>query len=123
MDTDFRRQAQQDMAKQLDASLLPIRQAFLSTLIQRVIRFEALKQDLEAGQDMATALSGVANLAHKMAGVAETLGFGEIGIFAAEVDRAITGGRIAGQGDTDIWHGIEDTLEQLLDAMEAQLDD
>ncbi len=123
MDTEFTQRTEPKAKATLDAALAPIRRSFLNTIIQRVLRFEAMKQNLEAGIEMTESLNAVANLAHKMAGVAATLGFGEIGTLAQDVDRTVTSGILSDKGPAATWLAVEDKLEALLDAMEAQLDE
>ena len=69
-----------------------------------------------------TPLSEIGALSHKIAGVAETLGFGDIGQLAGWIDGEITRRARAGEPPIAIWRKIDSPLEDMLEKMEDLLD-
>ncbi|NEY92142.1 Hpt domain-containing protein [Tabrizicola oligotrophica] len=103
--------------------LAAIQARFLELICDRVLVFETLKKDLEANRKPALALTRIADLAHKIAGVAATLGFPHAGELAADVERAVRDGAAAGMPALQTWERVSPTLEQFLDELESLLDD
>lgn len=107
----------------LDPALAVVRQHFVNALPDRILRFEALKQMVTGQQHTPLqVLSAIADLAHKIAGVAETLGFAQVGQMAIELDRKITTGIKAQMPPGELWAAVSLLLERLLDEMEARID-
>ena len=106
-----------------DAALVAVRNRFVDTIPARLVRFETFKQMLQSGeQDPVQVLAAIADLAHKITGVAETLGFSEIGRLANAVDRRISKGSNTPATCARLWQEVAAPLEQLLDEMESHLD-
>lgn len=103
--------------------LAAIQARFLELICDRVLVFETLKKGLEANRKPALALTGIAELAHKIAGVAATLGFPHAGELAADVERAVRDGAAAGMPALQTWKRVAPTLELFLDELESLLDD
>lgn len=112
-----------DIGGRVPASLRPVQAKFCALIVQRILTFEALRKDLETGQNPQQALLDMAALAHKIAGVAETLGFSKAGRSAAEVERRITKGMAVKMQNPAIWGAVQPVLDSLLDELEALLDD
>ena len=106
----------------MDDALRAIRLRFIDSLVARLLRFEDLKQQIEANPIALVPLSEISAMAHKIAGVAETLGFGEIGRSAGWIDAEITKGVRSGDSAAIIWRSVESPLEAMLEKMEALLD-
>lgn len=105
------------------AELLPARARFCGLIVQRIMIFEALRIDVNAGKDAPTALSGIIDLAHKIAGVAETLGFPLLGQMAAQLERQLRDGLARQVPLGSVWQAVEPQLLALMDALEMLLDD
>lgn len=103
-----------------DAALAPARARFRGLIVDRILHLEACRK--LAIQGDTSALRQIRDLCHKIRGVSATLGFAEIGHYAAEVETlAETALKQAmpGPGAPDL---IDAPLESLLAAMEAVLD-
>lgn len=107
----------------IDPALMIVRDRFVDSLAERILRFENLKIAIETGaHDPRAVLKAIADLAHKIAGVAGTLGFEDIGQLCMTLDRRIQNGTAAQTPCSRLWAEISEPLENLLDAMEAKLD-
>lgn len=104
-------------------ALIPVRDRFLALILPRMLEFETLGRDIRSGQRPAQAIVEIGNLAHKIAGVAETLGFAVVGQCASAVDRRITIAKQAQHPVDAVWRDVEPMLESLQDALEALLED
>ncbi len=110
-------------SRPLDPALVAVRNRFVDTLGDRILRLENLKHLIETGgHDPRAVLKAIGDTAHKIAGVAETLGFAEIGQLCVVVDRRILSGTAEQTPCRRLWAEVAGPLEALLDAMEAQLD-
>lgn len=109
-----------------DISIAPIiariRREFISTLTERCLTLEALKAEVTSSQNPERALFAIAEMAHKMAGVAGTLGLEQLGQVSAKLDEIIGAARSNTQAAAQTWRIAEDVFEDLLDEMEALLD-
>jgi len=99
-----------------------LRERFRETVVERVIFFEAMKARIDAGQSPVSALLDIANLAHKITGVAATLGFSRSGEYAAALERRIRAGLESGAPIAAIWRDVLPILDCLLDELESLLD-
>lgn len=106
----------------MDDALRAIRLRFIDSLVARLLRFEDLKQQIASNPIALAPLSEISAMAHKIAGVAETLGFGEIGRSAGWIDAEITKGVRNGDSAAIIWRSVESPLETMLEKLEALLD-
>ncbi|NUB44826.1 Hpt domain-containing protein [Fertoebacter nigrum] len=103
------------------AALEPVRRRFIETTEARILEIEALRLDVEAGRDAEAAARQIARIAHKISGVAATLGFAQVGALAAQVERLLDAGHSGGTAK-DRWARAKPQVESLLDALEAVLD-
>lgn len=69
------------------------------------------------------ALGKIADLAHKIAGVAATLGYPYAGQLAAEIEQAVRDGDVAARSTHQTWNCIQPNLEALMDELESFLDE
>ena len=111
------------LSSAIPAALFPVRARFRDLILQRMMTFEAFRIDFNAGNDPQSALSGIVALAHKIAGVAETLGFPEAGRLAAALEQHSRDGLARQVPLKDLWRSVEPQLIALLDEMELLLDD
>jgi HPt (histidine-containing phosphotransfer) domain-containing protein len=92
-------------------------QVFISLTMDRILRIEALTQAVHKGQDPAPALTEIAQIAHKIAGVAGTLGYPAIGDDARALEQRLKADLAAGAPLRN-WDSVAPAIEALLDAME-----
>lgn len=111
------------LSSAIPAALFPVRARFRDLILQRMMTFEALRIEFNAGNDPQRALSGIFALAHKIAGVAETLGFPDAGQLAAALDQHSGDGLARQVPLKDLWRSVEPQLVALLDELELLLDD
>jgi len=108
------------MTVQTDAmteALRDVRDRFLFDLDQRICDFEHLKMLIETGSNRTEAIRAVAMMAHKIRGVAPTLGLGRLGALAGSVEDVFS--NAARQPSlSDFWRDAGPVLETLLDEME-----
>jgi HPt (histidine-containing phosphotransfer) domain-containing protein len=99
------------------------RALFAARIEEQIIRIEQCRLDLLSGRSPGrAALDEIEAHAHKISGVAETVGCPRAGRLAAGVERLIGQGRREGLSDRAILQAIEPALEALLDALEAVLE-
>lgn len=108
-------------AEAIAPALAAVQARFRDRIVERVLEFEGLMQDVEAGRSPALALVSIADLAHKIVGVAATLGYPRAGDLAAEVEQRIRQGSFAGAAPQVTWRAVQPGLEALLDELEAML--
>lgn len=102
--------------------LIPARNRFIDLIIERVTSIEALRVDTNRGGDPHAALLGIFAEVHKIAGVAASVGFSDIGAQAAALEQDFQSG-IKNKFPLDvIWRNIDPRLVELMDALEALLD-
>lgn len=108
-----------------DRSLPPglerARALFEARIEEQVLRIEQCRRDVKAGRAPDRALSEIAGHAHKIAGVAGTVGHPRLGELAGRVETLIGQARSEGLSETAILKGLHHDLEQMLDALEAAL--
>jgi HPt (histidine-containing phosphotransfer) domain-containing protein len=97
---------------------------FLDLIFTHVQTIETAKKALVAGQNPSEALDVIAGVAHKISGVAGTLGYIETGEFAGLAEQKTRSTIVAGAPDTGavIWAKIEPQVEAMLNSLEALLD-
>ena len=110
-------------AEPIAAGLIGVQTRFRALIVDRLLVFEALKKDIEANRHQAQALGKIADLAHKIAGVAATLGYPRVGGLAADIELAVRNGDAAATSSHQTWRGVQPVLEALLDELEILLDD
>jgi len=101
-----------------------IREKFRATIDDRIALLEVARRELGPTQRGLQALRAIAEEAHRICGVAETLGFVQIGATAARVESEA---RVLLRPDArtqqqDIRARVDPLIEQLLDGLEAALE-
>lgn len=119
IDTDIWRDVLPDV---IPNALFPARDRFCGMIAQRIIMFEALRIEFNAGNDPQRALAGIVALAHKIAGVAETLGFPNTGKLAAALEQHSRDGLVRQLPEDELWRDVEPRLNALMDDLEVLLD-
>ncbi|MEO6299262.1 MAG: Hpt domain-containing protein [Paracoccaceae bacterium] len=102
--------------------LLPARARFSDKLTQRAMAFEMFRIDFNNGQNPRTALVNINELAHKIAGVAETIGFPEAGRLATALERSTSSGYEQHASIEETWRIVEPQLVALVDELELIMD-
>lgn len=87
-----------------------IRRRFLDRLPDRYYQITTLCRALDSGQGGAEAIDGIAERAHKIAGVADTLGYPELGARSAVADRSLSEMRTARD-----WENARPAVRALVD--------
>jgi HPt (histidine-containing phosphotransfer) domain-containing protein len=105
-----------------DDFLAPARERFRALLVERILSFEGFRQQATNGADVAQALTGISDLAHKLSGVGATLGFAELGAIAATLEQSIAADRQAETPPAQCFAAIDPLLESLLDEMEDHIE-
>lgn len=90
---------------------------FVNLTTDRIMRIETLTQAVHKGQDASAALLEIAQIAHKISGVAGTLGYPEIGDTARWIEQRIKTDAAAGEPLRN-WEEMAAVIDTLLDAME-----
>jgi len=100
-----------------DKALAEVRDRFLFDLDQRICDLEYLKSHIVNGPDGVAAARAVAMMAHKIRGVAPTLGFAQLGGLAASTEKLFS---TAGKHPdlAAFWRVAAPVFEDLLDEME-----
>jgi HPt (histidine-containing phosphotransfer) domain-containing protein len=100
-----------------DKALREVRERFLFDLDQRICDLEHLKSHIVNGPNGIEAVRAVAMMAHKIRGVAPTLGLAQLGGLAAVAeDLFSTAGKHPNLNE--FWHVAGPVFEDLLDEME-----
>lgn len=106
----------------INAALVPMRTKFVGQMLSRLGQLEALRCAVNDGREPLPSMAEIGQIAHRMSGVAETLGFARIGRLSMEVDMQVAAA-LSTQGQvSQSWRSVEPLLEDLLDEMEANLD-
>ncbi|MGV8953352.1 MAG: Hpt domain-containing protein, partial [Cypionkella sp.] len=95
---------------------------FRGLTIERILAFEGFRQQAEHPETAQAAFLGIRDLAHKISGVAATLGFAEAGSFAQTVEQSVIQSLARKLPDAETLAQIDAPLESLLQALEALLD-
>jgi hypothetical protein len=74
---------------EISPSLVPLRDRFIALNVARARDLVELADRIDMGQDAEASLLAIGEIVHKVAGVALTLGFPELGLRAAELDKII----------------------------------
>ena len=99
----------------INDGLRKLKSKFVEQMFQKILAIEAASTQLSLNPNDTTILARIQTECHKLAGVSKTLGFDEIGTLAQTIDGAI-------EKKEAPWATLRPTVEQLLDAMEAELD-
>jgi HPt (histidine-containing phosphotransfer) domain-containing protein len=103
--------------------LVGVQVRFREMIIDRILVFEAMKNAIEANRQPAQALGKIADMAHKIAGVAATLGYPYAGQLAAEVEQLVRDGDATARSTHQTWSCVRPSLEALMDELESLLDE
>lgn len=109
--------AQIEPVSDLRPQLAVIRNRFLENLAERCLEIETIVQQIEAGGVRLELVQEIAARAHKIAGVAPTLGFTRLGALSTEVEA-----QLASLPFKDMWPNARDLLEIYLTEIEHVLD-
>ncbi|MCA0928063.1 Hpt domain-containing protein [Ruegeria profundi] len=98
-----------------ERKLQMLRQKFIEGLHTRILTLEQYAIEFRAGENNHEVLDAIRHECHKLAGVAASFGFPDIGSRASEIDTAITSGTMTRDG-------VSESLEDLMNEMEDLLD-
>lgn len=101
----------------MESALRDVRNRFLMELDQRIVDFEHLKAQITNGPNRSEALRAAARMAHKIRGVAATLGFEKLGALAGSVDDLFSSAA-AHANVSEFWPSAAPLFEEFLDEME-----
>ena len=118
--TDHKKPA---LREEIAPALVGVQARFLALIVDRILMFEALKKDIETGRDPENALGMIAELAHKIAGVAGTLGYPHAGDLAARVEQAARKGQATMAAPHQTLRDLAPVLDALLDDLEILIAD
>ena len=110
-------------ANDMTAVLEPARAMFRGLIVERIMAFEAYRKLVQHGDHPQDHMAKIAEIAHKISGVAATLGFFRTGQLAAVLDRAISDTPAKCAEPAYFQLIVDPMLEALLVEMEALLDD
>lgn len=106
---------------ELAAALADVRLRFIDGLIPLINDMEFRKQDLGDPAKAAAAIAGLRYAAHKVSGMAGSVGFPLLGQKAGELDITLSAMMQAPHNARAV-AALDEPLEELLDMMEAALD-
>ena len=98
----------------ISPSLVPLRDRFVALNAVRARDLIVLADSIDRGQDAEASLLAIGEIVHKIAGVALTLGFPELGLRAAELDRIIIAFRGKSIALASAWSQGSPLLDTLL---------
>ena len=107
---------------QFDRKIAEMRTKFIDSMYGRVLDLEAIAESMRHAGGSEQPLRAIAAILHKVAGVAPTLGFDEVGKGARQIEGAIVRGLDGGAKPDHVWKHVAPVLERQMDAMEALLD-
>ncbi len=110
-----------DSIIEIAPSLLKIRERFCELALNRILAFESMKIAIEANCQPEVALDEIASLAHKITGVAGTLGYPFAGQLAADVELTVRRGFSNETLTHQTWASVQPILEALLVELESLL--
>ncbi|MCI2399291.1 Hpt domain-containing protein [Aliiroseovarius subalbicans] len=105
----------------LQQGLANIRNRFLLAVYDHILVFEKYVEDIETSGATQATLDDVAARCHKLAGTAPTLGFGEIGDRAREIEMSIAS-REASQTADATWKETKTNFNTFLELLETSID-
>jgi len=104
-----------------DPGLGPVRDKFRAGFENQIVAIEAWKKEIRV-RNSQQAMAQISTRVHKIAGVAETLGFQRIGSVACSLEQVISAEGETSSTPTEMLDHAEVQLEELLDGLEAELD-
>ncbi|MDR9484897.1 MULTISPECIES: Hpt domain-containing protein [Sediminimonas] len=107
----------------LERALAPVRARFIEAIEGHILSFEALRREARNGHSSKESLKEIGQLAHKIAGIAGSVGYEEIGEAASTVERRVLECEASALDDGDRLASVDEVLEPLLELLEMKLDD
>lgn len=102
-----------DVEAGISAKFAAARMKFLDLVEERMSEITRVRRDVAHGADAAEGLRAIAGVAHKICGVAATLGFSSVGDEAREIEESFRMG--AGDCDADrYWKDAQDQIDGFL---------
>jgi HPt (histidine-containing phosphotransfer) domain-containing protein len=114
------RTADKKLPAGLPEMLQAAHQVFINLTTDRILRIEVLAQAVHKGDDAVSALTEIAQIAHKIAGVAGTLGYPAVGETARALEHKLKANLASGD-PLRHWTTTASEIEMLLDDLEAIL--
>lgn len=111
----------QDIPPEIAAVLAKTKERFQVQLSERLVEFDDILCDLEAGGNPKELIGKIQFGAHKIAGVAGSLGYSELGNAARLVDSDAS--NFVRIGSSELPIELLEAIEDLLDMMDATLCD
>ncbi|QBY01793.1 hypothetical protein E2K80_14565 [Rhodophyticola sp. CCM32] len=105
------------LTKHVDIAIRGVRDRFLDRLGERCLEIETLMLAVDDRRPEQRLIKEIAMRAHKTAGISPTLGFKDLGEIALRVESRLSDYVSAGD-----WPACRQMIEELLDQMEAALD-
>lgn len=99
----------------LSQKIAEIRPRFLAELSMRLDLFDALRDQIEAASDARPLLDELMYGAHRIAGLAATLGFGDLGDLSRRAEAAIRDSAATGatRASSEVLNRIDDFLGEM----------
>lgn len=109
------------MSDAMANTIASVRRRFVLTLEDRLLQLEHLKCQLSSADKRSASLEMVQSEAHKIAGIAATIGFSNIGQRAIETENQIGATLARNVSEIDISDTVA-VIDGFLDALESALD-
>lgn len=103
----------------ISTALLPLRARFIALNAERAAELSILRNRLKRDQASEASLLEIGDIVHKIAGVAATLGFAELGKLSLQLDRITMALRAEEVALAPAWLQAEPLLDQLIDLISA----
>lgn len=107
----------------LERALAPVRARFIEAIEGHILSFETLRQEAWRETPEKNALKEIGQLAHRIAGIAGSVGYKQIGEMASSVERRVIECCASDRTESDCVASVDEVLEPLLDSLESKLDD
>jgi HPt (histidine-containing phosphotransfer) domain-containing protein len=101
--------------------LAEVRASFIDSLYGRIMTLENIAERARKSSGSVAETDQISAICHKIAGVAPTLGFADVGQQARHLEKVITN-LLKSDDPEQTWSQVEDDIEAFLDALEALLD-
>lgn len=98
-----------------------LRAKFVDSLVDRIEHMEELTLELSTSGDYAATLRGISAAAHRITGVAGTLGFGVLGASARQLEEAISE-KLSRQDPYEAFVQVRPQLDALLESLQEIMD-
>lgn len=110
-----------DTSDAMAKTIASVRRRFVATLEDRLLQLEHLKCQLSCTDQRSASLKTLQSEAHKIAGVAATIGYKDIGQRASETENQIDIALAGNLAEIDMSETVA-VIEDFLDAVEDALD-